>query len=174
MGCSGVKTNPEFVKMTIAIEDIKDIEDRCELPFNEFLRQEELYKLYNKKLKKLKNLDLKKNELIDISILKDLKAEKLQILNLSYNQIKIITDNNNSSKYYDFPQLKELNLNYNNLTNIDGLKSFKAQKLQILNLSYNQISIIIENNNSSKYHDFPQLEELNLSNNQLTNIYELK
>ena len=174
MGCSGVKTNSEFVKMTIAIEDIKDIEDRPELSFNESLRQEELYKLCNKKLKKLKMLDLRKNELINISILKDLKAKKLQILNLSENKINIITDDNNSSKYYDFPQLKELNLSNNNLTNIDGLKSFKTPKLQILNLSHNQISIIIDNNNSSKYHDFPQLEELNLSNNQLTNIYELK
>ena len=174
MGCSGVKTNTKFKNITITINDIKDIEDRPELLFEEFLSQEELYKLCNKKLKKLKKLDLRKNELINISILKDLKVEKLIILNLSYNQIKIINDNNNSSKYYDFPQLKELNLSYNNLINIDGLKSFKTPKLQILNLSYNQISIIIDNNNSSKYYDFPQLEELNLSNNQLTNIYELK
>jgi len=75
MGCSGVKTKSEFVKMTIAIEE----EDRSELLFSETLRQEELFKLYNKKLKKLKKLDLRKNKLIDISILKDLKAEKLQI-----------------------------------------------------------------------------------------------
>ena len=75
MGCSGVKTKSEFVKMTIAIEE----EDRSELLFSETLRQEELFKLCNKKLKKLKKLDLRKNKLIDISILKDLKAEKLQI-----------------------------------------------------------------------------------------------
>jgi len=172
MGCSGPIDNSHYEDLTITIEDIK--EDKIIISLVGILRQEEIFKLCNKKFKKLKQLNLSQNDLTNISELKDLKAPKLQILDLSHNLITIITDGNNSSKYYDFPQLEELNLSNNKLININGLKSFKTPKLKKIDLSHNLITIITDNNNSPKYYDFPQLEELNLSNNSLMNICELK
>ena len=158
MGCSRTKFKSESEIITITIKDIP------KLSLEGICRQEDLCELCNKKFKKLKELNLSNNDLIDISLLKDLKAPKLKKIELSHNQIKIISDNKNSSKYYYFPQLEELNLSYNNLTNVYELKEFKAPNLKILNISFNHFNDnnLVQSIDIFKLKfDFPKLEQLN-------------
>ena len=61
MGCSGTKTKSESEKITITIAD-KPI-----LLLGGILRQEDLFELCNNNFKKLEELNLSKNDLIDIS-----------------------------------------------------------------------------------------------------------
>jgi len=155
MGCSGPETNSSF---------IPTIRDIPRLSLQGIFRQEDFSELCNIQFKKLKELNLSNNDLIDISPLKDLKAPKLKKIDLSHNQIRIISDNNNSSKYYDFPQLEELNLSYNNLTNIYELKALKAPNLKIIDISFNHFNDInlAQNIDIFKFNfDFPKLENFN-------------
>ena len=64
-----------------------------------------------------------------------------------------------------FPNLENLNLSSNNLTDISELKKLKAPKLKILDLSDNSI----QNIDIFKELDFP-LEELYLEGNGINNI----
>ena len=155
MGCSGPKTNSSII-LTIRDIPILSLPGIC--------RQEDFFELCNKKFIKLKELNLSNNDLIDISPLKDLKAPKLKKIDLSHNQIRIISDNNNSSKYYDFPQLEELNLSYNNLTNIYELKALKTPNLKTIDISFNHFNDInlAQNIDIFKFNfDFPKLENFN-------------
>ena len=155
MGCSGPKTNSSII-LTIRDIPILSLPGIC--------RQEDFFELCNKKFIKLKELNLSNNDLIDISPLKDLKAPKLKKIDLSHNQIRIISDNKNSSKYYDFPQLEELNLSYNNLTNIYELKALKTPNLKTIDISFNHFNDInlAQNIDIFKFNfDFPKLENFN-------------
>ena len=155
MGCSGPKNNSSII-LTIRDIPILSLPGIC--------RQEDFFELCNKKFIKLKELNLSNNDLIDISPLKDLKAPKLKKIDLSHNQIRIISDNKNSSKYYDFPQLEELNLSYNNLTNIYELKALKTPNLKTIDISFNHFNDInlAQNIDIFKFNfDFPKLENFN-------------
>jgi Leucine-rich repeat (LRR) protein len=160
MGCSGSKIISESEKITVIIKDIP------KLSLRGILRQEDLSELCNKKFKKLKELNLSKNDLIDISFLKELNAPKLKKIDLSFNQIKNIIDDKNFSKYYNFPQLEELNLSNNNLIDIYEFKAFKAPNLKILDISFNHFNNInlAQNIEVFKFNfDFPKLEQFNNS-----------
>ena len=141
-----------------------DIKDKPTLSLEGIFRQEDFLELCNKEFTKLKWLILSKNDLIDISPLKDLKAPNLRKIDLSNNQIKNITDNNNSSKYYNFPQLEELDLSYNMLTNIYDLKAFNTPKLKIIDISFNNFNDnnLTQNIDIFKYNfNFPILSKFN-------------
>ena len=61
MGCSGTKTKSESEKITITIAD------KQKLSLEGILRQEDLFELCNNNFRKLEELNLSKNDLIDIS-----------------------------------------------------------------------------------------------------------
>ena len=87
------------------------------------------------------------------------------IINLDLNnKIKEIYDFNALCQL-DLPNLENLNLSNNKLSDISELKSFKVPNLKILDLSYNNIK---------KFDVFKELdfilEELNLIGNEITYI----
>ena len=162
MGCSccciQAKTKSESEKIAITIGD------KHKLSLEGILRQEDLFELCNNYFRKLEELTLSNNDLIDISPLKELKAPKLKKIDLSHNKIENVTGTTDPFKDYIFPQLEELNLSYNNLSNIYELKAFIAPNLKILDISFNQFDNInlAQNIDIFKFNfNFPKLEQLN-------------
>ena len=82
--------------------------------------------------------------------------------NLGDNGIKILLN---------YKNIKELNLSYNKLTNIEVLEDVKFEKLEKLNLSNNDISYRIY---ILKDVNFKELKELNLSSNHIGHIEDLE
>ena len=66
----------------------------------------------------------------------------------------------------NFQNLKDLRLNYNNISGINILEKYQYQKLEILHLDNNDISDISVFQNVN----FPNLKTLNLSDNNISNI----
>ena len=158
MGCSGTKTKSESEKITITIAD------KQKLSLEGILRQEDLFELCNNNFRKLEELNLSNNDLIDISPLKVLKAPHLKKIDLSHNKIENVTGTTDPFKDYNFPQLEELNLSYNNLTNIYELKAFIAPNLKIIDISFNQFDDInlAQNIDFFKFNfNFSKLEQFN-------------
>ena len=85
-------------------------------------------------------------------------------LNFSHNYIN--DEGFNKLNNIEFKKVKNLNLEYNNITNIETLTKNKSKNLKILNLSDNSITNI----EPLTRVDFPTLEELNLSSNKISNI----
>ena len=166
------------------LEDFKDIYDsRIESTIvNEIVLNEKnietkgLNDLIKIKFDKLQRLELCKNNIMDISCLKNNKFNKLQILNLDSNNISDIK----IFEKANFEELKELYLGFNQITKIDGLKEIDQSKKIIFNRY--KISNIIETKTSSKNKDrlkkliilkeinFTKLEKLYLNNNQILDI----
>ena len=96
-----------------------------------------LHFLENVNFKELKELNLNSNYILDIEVLKKVRFEKLEILNLGHNNI---SNNINILENVNFKELKELNLNSNNISDIEVLKRVKFEKLEILNLEENKIT----------------------------------
>jgi len=169
-GCSSesnARTNTFFLLKNVETiktdKVIAKIEDKPELFLKGYLKQEKLLELCSQKFSKLKELNISNNKLIDISPLKDLKAPNLKILNLSHNKIENITGKTESLEVYNFPQLEEIDLSYNILTNVFELKAIKALKLKIMNISYNEYeeNNLTQNIDIFKFtFDFPELEKL--------------
>ena len=87
----------------------------------------------------------------DITILKDVKLEKLEKLNLWNNIISNIDELEN----VNFNQLKELNLGNNKIYDISVIKNVSFKNLEILNLSDN----FIVNIDILEYADFRNLKK---------------
>ena len=158
MGYGGTKTKSESEKITITIAD------KPNLSLDGILRQEDLFELCNNNFRKLEELNLSKNDLIDISPLKELNAPQLKKIDLSHNKIENVAGTTNPFKDYNFPQLEELNLSYNNLTNIYELQAFIAPNLKILDISFNQfddINLAYDTDIFKFNFNFPKLEQLN-------------
>ena len=158
MGYGGTKTKSESEKITITIAD------KQKLSLEGILRQEDLFELCNNNFRKLEELNLSNNDLIDISLLKVLKAPHLKKIDLSHNKIENVTGTTDPFKDYNFPQLEELNLSYNNLTNIYELKAFIAPNLKIIDISFNQFDDInlAQNIDFFKFNfNFSKLEQFN-------------
>ena len=85
-------------------------------------------------------------------------------LNFSHNYIK--DKGFNKLNNIEFKKVKNLNLEFNNITNIESLTRNKSKNLKILNLSDNSITDI----EPLTKVDFPRLEVLNLSSNKISNI----
>jgi Leucine-rich repeat (LRR) protein len=104
----------------------------------------------------------KSNELL--KYLLNNSIELISSLDLSSNQLNDINELFNSDN-----NLKNLNLSNNMILMIKEKQFFKFNKLEILDLSFNQI-FYIEMNNA--FYGLNNLLELNLSNNHLTELYE--
>ncbi len=89
-------------------------------------------------------------------------------LNFSHNYIN--DEGFNKLNNIEFKKVKNLNLEYNNIKNIETLTKNKSKNLKILNLSDNSI----KNIEPLTRVDFPTLEELNLSSNRISNIGSIK
>ncbi|MEA3450884.1 MAG: leucine-rich repeat domain-containing protein, partial [Bacteroidota bacterium] len=111
-----------------------------------------------KDLKNLTTLDLSANEISDISVLKDMKS--LTSLNLSFNQISDI------SVLKNLKNLTNLNLERNQITNISVLKELK--NLIIFDGEHNMIS------NIKSLNSLSSLQQLYLSVNKISDISPLK
>ena len=126
----------------------------------------EILDYFNKiEFKKLKELNLSGNNLLDINKLGKVKLENLKILDLGGNQIKDI----NILENVNFKELKELYLHNNQISNINILEKVKFEKLEILNLSNNNITNI----DIFEKVNFIHLKKLNLFFNSISDISSL-
>jgi len=126
---------------------------------------------YNNKLKKKLNIKLK-----DFQQYKKLKElnQKLNI-NIEDTNINIINLSrkcigNEEFEYFgdvEFGDLKTLNLNGNNLTNINAIENIKSEKLETLFFHDNYIINI----DIFEKINLNELRELDLSYNKITDIY---
>ena len=138
-------------KFTIKLQNLKTL--KCQFCKNIFFSKNNNFK----------ELNLYNNEISDIKILKNVKFEKLEILNLSWNKIPSVI----ISQYFDFKELKELYLFYNEISCIKILQGFKLEKIELLDLHCNRISNI----NIFRNVNMNELKKLDLS---LNNISDLK
>ena len=76
-------------------------------------------KLENMDLKEIKELYLFNNNISDLKLLKEFKIEKLEVLNLSWNNI---SNNINIIENKNFKELRQLYLYHNNISNIKVIK----------------------------------------------------
>lgn len=113
---------------------------------------------------------------------------ELKTLDISHNQLVAI---DTEWHQMNLSQLKELRLQHNNLTRLDGRAFHGMHSLTHLNLSYNQLETLptdmlnetkrlqelhLQNNKlyqlpSALFHDLPELMVLDLSSNQLSSHY---
>ena len=108
---------------------------------------------------KLENLDLSNNNIHDIKIvIENDKLSELKILNLNHNEISDVTCLSNSKLL----NLIDLDLSFNKIENIDFLESNENLiNLEKLDLSNNQITKLVKINLKS-------IKNLNLSKNHIT------
>ena len=108
---------------------------------------------------KLENLDLSHNNIHDIKIvIENDKLSELKILNLNHNEISDVTCLSNSKLL----NLIDLDLSFNKIENIDFLESNENLiNLEKLDLSNNQITKLVKINLKS-------IKNLNLSKNHIT------
>jgi len=143
--------------------------NKCDIQNMEFLN---LYSLSN-----LVEINLQKNK---ISYFNNMKLDRLEIFDLSYNNIqkymvekRIINIQDISSTVridipltLDFPKLKILNLSHNQIERIDLLKKLNSKELKELDLSHNHIKNIAALNAVP----FGYLNKINLSHNKIDDL----
>ena len=151
--------NTNDLQHNIDIQDINITE--LKLGYEE-IGNEGLKNLVKIEFKELKKLYLYNNNISNIEILENDIFEKLQILNLNYNQIVDI----DVFEKVKFQDLIELNLSGNNISDIKILEKVKFVKLEILNLSYNKIADI----NILEKVQLKELKQLYLYNNSISDI----
>ena len=119
--------------------------------------------LKNEVLINLEILNLKGNNLSDISQLATVQFHSLKILNLNSNQI---SDNMIQYIYkFNFPKLENLDLGINNLKNYDFFKSIEHfHNLKQLNLTSNFFNKKIPDNWNIKEINLLSLEKIDFSN----------
>ena len=119
--------------------------------------------LENAILTNLENINLKGNNISDISPLKTVNFVNLKILNLYSNQIS-----DDMIKYiydFNFPKLENLNFGFNNLKSFEIFKSIEHFKeLKTLNLTSNHFVIKIPENFHINELEFFSLEVIDFSN----------
>ena len=89
-------------------------------PIKEFIQNEILLKIFNNKYK----LDIKNNEIIELNL----------------NNYNIRNEGLNKLSKLNFKELKQLGLSTNNISDIKVLEKVKFDKLEILDLSKNEIN----------------------------------
>lgn len=130
-------------------------------------------------VKETRRCDLSVNNIVDISMLKDM--QQLIYLNLAKNKIKTIAVFCNEEM---FPNLKWLDVSNNKLADLPGIK---LPKLEYLDIGYNKLEKIneawtghanvrvlkaVDNKFKSlgAFKAMPKLEQLYMANNQVTVI----
>ena len=127
-------------------------------------------KEYNTKYKtNIEDIDIKElnlsNRYIRNEGLKELikiKFKELKVLNVDINEISDI----NILEKVNFKELKELNLSYNYISDIDILEKVNFKELKLLDLSFNEISDI----DILEKVNFKKLKILDLSQNYISDI----
>ena len=97
-----------------------------------------------------------------VRLFSEINFLNLKEVNLNYNNIKSI----NELEFAKCPELKTLNLSNNNINDINVLAKLNFKKLERLDLSSNNISDL----NIFEHVFFPLLEELYLSSNNIKSI----
>lgn len=110
-----------------------------------------------KDMKKLKKLDLSRNELENAEFIKDMKS--LETLKLSTNKISDI------NFLSELKSLKYLDMNENNISNIRPIKNLK--QLEFLYLNWNKI------NDISPIEKLENLVEIEFSSNEIKSIEKI-
>ena len=83
-------------------------------------------------------MNLSHNRISDIKVLQKAKFEKLVLLNLSWNQL---LNNVNILENVNFKELKELDLSFNDITDINVFKKANFKNLNNLCLNRKNIDI---------------------------------
>jgi len=131
------------------------IQKKCDSKINDKVNDFSSNICYNNEIK-LKQLNDKYKLFI-----KDIYIRKLDLI-----QIKIGNNGFSQLCNIEFKELKYLDLNNNNISNINVLKNAKFENLEILNLGNN----FIEDINAFGDINFKKLKELYLYNNKIFNI----
>ena len=133
------------------------------------------YKIYtfdNLNFKELKELHISCNNNTIIKLIETAKFDKLEVLNLSGNQILNI----NKFEDINFNELKELDLSNYKIIDINILEKVKFYKLEKLNLGKNMYKnsdnkeIQLSDIRILEYVNFPNLKKLDLFSNEISNI----
>ena len=154
-----------------------------------------IYFLNSMPLSNLLEVNLKNN---NISYFDNLSMEKLEIMDLSYNNLSknmLYEKNKNKIIHVNLPSLKILNLSHNKIEDLNILCQFKIESLHELCLNNNEIEDIkvfnnvtcgklkrlyLSNNKINDISVFNQLSfcnnirEINLMNNEIVNINSLR
>lgn len=110
----------------------------------------------------IRELKLDQNKLTYVEAFTFMYLRKLKILDLSYNQLVSI---GNAS--YNFPWLEQLFLNHNNISELNDVFE-KLTNLQILDISFNQITVIEGN----IFRNTKKLEKLSMKHNRIRQLEE--
>ena len=138
--------------------------------FDNYIKLNEFNNKYNTNIEDINNKELNlENKRIGNEGLKSLfkiEFKELKELNLSYNEISDI----NILEKVKFKELKVLNLINNKISDIKVLENVNFKKLEKLKLNYNKISDIkiLEN------VDFKELNKLDLRSNEISDIKVLE
>lgn len=111
---------------------------------------------YNPLYDCLKSLNLSKNLLSSVSNISELTS--LEVLDLSYNKLKILDENT----FLNLSRLQKLSLGHNNIQNLNLDILVNTINLEYLDISYNNLGVFQLN------VTFPKLEELHIEGNNLT------
>ncbi len=123
--------------------------------------------IYNLNLENLVELNLKGNKINNIELLSKIILKKLKVLNLAVNEI-----DNSNIKYLnklDFPELTDLNLYHNKITDVE-IFNFKNNannlpKLELFYIGYNKIILNEEKiNKIQSNYNLSSITEIGLSN----------
>ena len=129
---------------------------------------------YNKIL--INKLNIKKEDFENFKSLKEmnqkynLDIKDIEIKDLNFRNKSLGNEILEYLKKIEFKELKELNLSFNNISDIKVLEKVKFERLEILNLSDNKISDI----NILEKVNFKQLKLLHLYNNNISDITVLE
>lgn len=167
---------PKLKKLSLYSNNIQDISP---LQYANFPELTELFLYQNKisnissierfRFSKLTTLSLMSNQIRDISYLRNTHFNySLETLALSKNNIKDISILSNYSTVA-FGKLKELWLDFNEISNIDSLDRAKIFYVRRIKLGHNLIQKI----NSIERMSFYSLNEIDLNNNLINDISPL-
>ena len=143
---------------------LNDDVDTKILNISEHPKSCEIFKYSNfVKFRDLRELDLSNNLLPNLSSLKIINTENLEVLLLDNN---ILKNNIDLFEQLNLKNLIKLSLINNYITNIKVLEKVNFNKLEILNLDYNEQLFDIE---VLKKVNFPQLKVLSLNKCRIYN-----
>ena len=164
-------TDTKIKKLNLVYKNLGN-EGLNDLSKTKFRELKEIYLSYDKisdikglenfEFDKLEILNLSSNNILNINLLEKLNCKELKELNLSQNKISDIK----ILEKVIFKKLENLDLRYNNLLDINIFEKVKFDNLKELNLSQNKISDI----NVLEKVKFNKLEILNLGFNHISNI----
>jgi Leucine-rich repeat (LRR) protein len=126
----------------------------------------ELFNLTSNKFgetKKLKDLDINRNNISTISDDSFQGAPHIEVLKLMMNQIQVISE----FAFRGLSELKELKLNHNKIQILEANLFFGLKSLNHLNISYNQIDEL----KKGLFETNQNLQEFDASRNKISKVF---